>query len=87
MNNPIPSTENVDRQWLKEDIEEWKEIQEMINKSQEHEEDKVLHHTWSNDTPYLQLYHTLVDDSVRGMIKQKIMNLLKIIYVLNGHGL
>ena len=24
MNNPIPSTENVDRQWLKEEIEEWK---------------------------------------------------------------
>ena len=66
MNNPIPSTENVDRQWLKEEIEEWKGIQEMINESQQHEEDKVLHHTWSNDTPYLRLYHTLVDDSVRG---------------------
>ena len=66
MNNPIPSTENVDRQWLKEEIEEWKGIQEMINESQQHEEDKVLHRTWSNDTPYLRLYHTLVDDSVRG---------------------
>ena len=33
--------------------------QEMINDSQQHEEDKVLHHTWSNNTPYLQLYHTL----------------------------
>ena len=64
MNNPIPSTEIVDRQWLKEEIEEWKGIQEMMNKSQQHEEDKVLHHTWSNDTPYLQLYHTLVDDSL-----------------------
>ena len=28
-------------------------IQEMINESQQHEEDKVLHRTWSNDTPYL----------------------------------
>ena len=53
MNNPNPSTENVDQQWLKEEIEEWKGIQEIINKSQQHEEDKVLHHTWSNNTPYL----------------------------------
>ena len=42
MNNPIPSTENVDQQWLKEEIEEWKGIQEMINESQQHEEDKVF---------------------------------------------
>ena len=44
----------------------------MINKSQQHEEDKVLHCTWSNDTPYLQLYHTLVDDSVRGSFGQAV---------------
>ena len=66
MNNPIPSTEIADRQWLKEEIDEWKGIQEMINESQQHEEDKVLHRTWSNDTPYLWLYHTLADNSVRG---------------------
>ena len=66
MNNPIPSTEHVDQQWLKEEIQEWKGIQEMINESQQNEEDKVLHHTWSNDIPFLRLYHTLVDDSVRG---------------------
>ena len=42
----------------------------MINESQQHEEDKVLHCTWSNDTPYLCLYHTLVDDSVRGAFGQ-----------------
>ena len=66
MNNPIPSTEHVDRQWLKEEIQEWKGIQEMINESQQNEEDKVLHRTWSNDIPFLRLYHTLVDDSVRG---------------------
>ena len=70
MNNPIPSTEIVDRQWLKEETEEWKGIQEMINESQQHEEDKVLHHTWSNNTPYLRLYHTQVDDSVRGAFGQ-----------------
>ena len=66
MNNPIPSTEHVDRQWLKEEIEEWKGIQEMINESQQNEEDRVLHRTWLNDAHYLRLYHTLVDDSVRG---------------------
>ena len=70
MNNPIPSTEIVDQQWLKKEIEEWKGIQEMINESQQHKEDKVLHCTWSNDTPYLRLYHTLVDDSVRGYFGQ-----------------
>ena len=45
MYNPILSTEIVDRQWLKEEIEEWKGIQEMIYESQQHEEDKVLHCT------------------------------------------
>ena len=70
MNNPILSTEIVDQQWLKEEIEEWTGIQEMINESQQHEEDKVLHHTWSNDTPYLRLYHTLVDNIVRGAFGQ-----------------
>ena len=43
MNNPIPSAEVVDRTWLKEELEEWKGIQEMINESQQHDEDKVLH--------------------------------------------
>ena len=45
MNNPIPSMEVVDRTWLKEELEEWKGIQEMINESQQHDEDKVLHRT------------------------------------------
>ena len=53
MNNPIPSTEVVDQTWLKEELEEWKGIQEMINKSQQHDEDKVFHQTWSNDISYL----------------------------------
>ena len=53
MNNPIPSTEVVDQTWLKEELEEWKGIQEMIIKSQQHDEDKVLHQTLSNDISYL----------------------------------
>ena len=37
----------------------------MINKSQQHSADKVMHQMWSNDIPYLHLYHTLVDDNIR----------------------
>ena len=65
MNNPIPPSEVLDRSWLKAELEEWKGIQEMINESQQHSADKVIHRTWSNDIPYLCLYHTLVDDNVR----------------------
>ena len=36
MNNPIPLLEVVDQTWLKAELEEWKGIQEMINKSQQH---------------------------------------------------
>ena len=65
MNNPIPPLEVLDRSWLKAELEEWKGIQEMINESQQHSADKVIHRTWSNDIPYLRLYHTLVDDNIR----------------------
>ena len=65
MNNPIPPSEVVDRTWLKAELDKWKGIQEMINESQQHSADKVIHQTWSNDIPYLRLYHTLVDDSIR----------------------
>ena len=65
MNNPIPLLEVVDQTWLKAELEEWKGIQEMINESQQHSADKVIHRTWSNDIPYLRLYHTLVDDNIR----------------------
>ena len=37
----------------------------MINETQQHSADKVIHRTWSNDIPYLRLYHTLVDDNIR----------------------
>ena len=53
MSNPIPPLEVVDRTWLKAELEEWKGIQEMINNSQQHSADKVIHRTWSNDIPYL----------------------------------
>ena len=62
MNNPIPLSEVVDQTWLKTELEEWKGIQEMINESQQHSADKVIHRTWSNDIPYLCLYHTLVEN-------------------------
>ena len=65
MNNPIPPSEVLDRSWLKAELDEWKGIEEMINESQQHSADKVIHRTWSNDMPYLRLYHTLVDDNIR----------------------
>ena len=37
----------------------------MINESQQREDDRVIHHSWSSDVPFLRLYHTLVDDSIR----------------------
>ena len=43
MNNPIPPLAVVDRTWLKTELEEWKGIQEMINESQQHSADKVIH--------------------------------------------
>ena len=43
MNNPIPPLEVVDQTWLKAELEEWKEIQGMINESQQHSADKVIH--------------------------------------------
>ena len=65
MNNPIPPSEVADRTWLKTELEEWKGIQEMINESKQHSADKVIHRTWSNDIPYLHLYHTSVDSNTR----------------------
>ena len=65
VNNPILPSEVLDRSWLKTELDEWKGIQEMINDSQQHSADKVIHRTWSNDIPYLRLYHTLVDDNIQ----------------------
>ena len=46
-------------------MHERKGIQEMINESQQREDDQIIHHTWSSNIPFLCLYHTLVDDSIR----------------------
>ena len=39
MANPIPSSEEVDLDWLASDLDEWKGIQEMIYESQQREDD------------------------------------------------
>ena len=65
MANPIPSSEEFDLDWLASELDEWKGIQVMINKSKQREDDRVIHHSWSSDIPFLRLYHTLVDDSIR----------------------
>ena len=36
----------------------------MVNESQQCKDDRILHHTWSTDMPYLRLYHTLINDSI-----------------------
>ena len=65
MANPIPPSEKFDLDWLESELEEWKGIQKLINESQEREDDRVIHRSWSSDVPFLCLYHTLVDDSIR----------------------
>ena len=39
MANPIPSLEEFDLDWLASELDEWKGIQELINKSQQREDD------------------------------------------------
>ena len=46
-------------------LKEWKGIQEMVNESQQGEDDRILHRTWSTDILYLRLYHTLIEDNIR----------------------
>ena len=36
----------------------------MVNESQQQKDDRILHHTWSTDIPYLRLYRTLINDSI-----------------------
>ena len=45
MENPIPMSEVFDLDWIKSELKEWKGIQEMVNKSQQCEDDRILHHT------------------------------------------
>ena len=49
MANPIPSSEKFDLDWLASELDEWKGIQELINESQEREDDRVIHRSWSSD--------------------------------------
>ena len=51
--------------WIESELKEWKGIQEMVNESQQCEDDRILHCTWSMDIPYLRLYHTLIEDNIR----------------------
>ena len=37
----------------------------MVHESQQHEDDRILHHMWSTDIPCLCLYHTLIEHSIR----------------------
>ena len=65
LSNPIPTLEEADLEFLQSDLDKWKGIQEMINESQVREEDHIIHQSWSSDTPYLHLYHTLVEDTIQ----------------------
>ena len=65
MENPISTTEIHGLDWIESELKEWKGIQEMVNKSQQREDDRILHHTWLTDIPYLRLYHTLIEDNIR----------------------
>ena len=53
MENPIPTTEIHNLDWLESKLKEWKGIQEMVNESQQRKDDHILHHTWSTDILYL----------------------------------
>ena len=61
---PNPTLEVFDLDWIESELKEWKGIQEMVNESQQCEDDRILHCTWSTDILYLRLYHTLMDDSI-----------------------
>ena len=37
----------------------------MVNESQQHKDDRILHRTWSTDIPYLRHYHMLIEDNIR----------------------
>ena len=65
MENPIPTTEIHDLDWIESELKEWKGIQEMVNESQQREDDWILHRTWLTDILYLCLFHTLIEDNIR----------------------
>ena len=51
--------------WIESKLKEWKGIQEMVNESQQREDNQILHRTWLMDIPYFCLYHTLIKDNIR----------------------
>ena len=65
MANPIPVSEEFDLEWLATEMHESKGIQQIFNEGQQRKDDRVIHHSWSSNIPFLHLYHTLVDDSIR----------------------
>ena len=64
LENPISTSEVYNLDWIESKLKEWKGIQEMVNESQQCEDDRILHRTWSTDIPYLCIYHTLIEDSI-----------------------
>ena len=65
MENPIPTTEIHDLDWIESELKEWNRIQEMVNESQHCEDDRILHSMWLTDIPHLCLYHTFIEDNIR----------------------
>lgn len=63
--NPIPLDNVSEIRYLNDELLKWKDIQEMINQSHIDAEESVVGKTWSNDVPFLRLYHCLIDDSLR----------------------
>ena len=64
LENPIPTTEVNDLDWIESELKESKGIEEIVDESQQCEDDWILHHTWSTDIPNLHLYHTLIEDNI-----------------------
>ena len=64
LENPIPTIEIHNLDWIESELKEWKGIQEMVNESQQCEDDQILHCMWSTDILYLHLYHTLIEDNI-----------------------
>ena len=72
LETPIPTLEVYDLDWIESELKEWKGIQEMVNESQQYEDDRILHHMWSMDIPCLRLYHTLIEHSILTEFRQRL---------------
>ena len=65
MSNHIPTSKEADLEWLESELDKWKGIQVTINESHQNADDRILHHSWTSDIPFLHLYHTLDEDGIR----------------------